>query len=106
MDTFIGGNGNEVSPHPLSREKIDLSCVGGSNSFKHQTTPAPFENLGIESTLLDSTPWFQSLEGVDYIVLQPKSFPSKKLSNKKKVVGLKSLMKCGVEGQIGHIVSM
>jgi hypothetical protein len=61
--------------------------------------------LGIGSTLLDSTPWLQSLEGVDWIALQPKSFPSKKLSSKKGIIGFKSSMKCGVEGQIGHIVN-
>jgi len=42
-----------------------LGCVGGFNSSTLQIALAPFENLGIESTLPDSTPSFQSLGGVN-----------------------------------------
>jgi hypothetical protein len=105
LDTSGGGSGNEVSAHSLSREKIDLGCVGGSNPSKLQTTPTPYKKLGIESTLVNSSPQIQSVEGVDWVVLQPSSFPSKKLSNKKGGVGLKSPLKCGVlEGHIHHII--
>jgi len=104
LDTSIGGSGNEVSAHSLSRGKNDLGCLGGSNSSTLQIALAPSKNLGIESTLPHSTPRLQSLEGVDWIVLQPKSFPSKKLSSKKRVIGFKSLMKCGVECQTSHTI--
>ncbi len=55
LDTYVGGSGNEVSSHSLSRAKTYLGCVGGSNSSKFQIAPTPFENLGIESILANST---------------------------------------------------
>jgi hypothetical protein len=73
----------EVSAHSLVKGKIDLGCVGGCNSFKLQIILTPFENLEIESTLPNSITLIQSVEGVDWIVLQPKSFPSKNLSTNK-----------------------
>jgi hypothetical protein len=81
-----------------------LGCVGGFNSSTLQIALAPFENLGIESTLPDSTPSFQSLGGVDQIVLQQKSSPSKELFHKIRIVGFKSLMKCGVKAQTSHTI--
>jgi hypothetical protein len=78
-----------------------LGCVGKSNSSKLQTILAPYENLGIENTRPNSIALIQSVEGVDWIILQPKSFPSNKLSNNKGIVIFKPLMKCGVvEGQM------
>jgi hypothetical protein len=105
LDTFVGGSGNEASAHSLSREKIDLGCVRGSNPSKLQTAPTPSKKLGMKNTLANSTPQIQSVEGVDWVVLEPRSSPSKKLSNKKRGVGLKSPLKCGVlGGHIGHII--
>jgi hypothetical protein len=105
LDTFVGGSGNEVNAHSLSKEKIDLRCVGGSNPSKLQTTPTPSKKLGTESTLANSAPQIQSVKGVDWVVLQPRSSPSMKVSNKKGGVRLKSPLKCGVfEGHIGHII--
>jgi hypothetical protein len=89
---------------PFLKGKIDLGCVGESNSSKLQTILAPFKNLGIKSTLPNSIALIQSVEGVDWIVLQPKSFPSKKLSSNKGIARFKPVMKCGVvECQTGHI---
>ncbi len=65
LNTFIGGNGNEVSAHSLSKEKMDLGCVGGSNPFKLQTAPRPSKKLGTNSTLANSAFQIQSVEGVD-----------------------------------------
>jgi hypothetical protein len=69
LDTFVGGSGNEVNAHSLSKEKIDLRCVGGSNPSKLQTTPTPSKKLGTESTLANSAPQIQSVKGVDWVVL-------------------------------------
>jgi hypothetical protein len=81
-----------------------LGCVGGFNSSRLQTILTQSENLGIKSTLPNSITLIQSVEGVDWIVLQPKSSPSKKLSSNKGIARFKPLMKCGVtEGQTGHI---
>jgi hypothetical protein len=83
-----------------------LGCVGGSNPFKLQIAPTSSKKLGTKSTLANSTPQIQSVEGVDWVVLQPRSFPSKKLSNMKGGVILKSPLKCGVlEGHISQIIS-
>jgi hypothetical protein len=90
-----------LSAHSFLKGKIDLGCVGGSNSFKLQTILAPSKNLGIENTLLNSIASIKSVEGVDWIILQPKSSPSKNLSSNKGIVRFKPLMECGVvEGHI------
>jgi hypothetical protein len=59
LDTSVGGSGNEVNAHSLSREKIDLGCVGGSNPSKFQIAPTPSKKLGIKNTLANSTPQIQ-----------------------------------------------
>jgi hypothetical protein len=85
LDTF-GSSGNEVSAHSLFRGKIDLGCVGGFNPSKLQIAPTPSKKLGTKSTLVDSTPQIQSVEGVDWVVLQPRSILSKNCPTRKEVL--------------------
>jgi hypothetical protein len=99
---------NENAPS-LSKGNTTLSgCVGGSDSSKPHTATTPYENLGTRNTtLLKPTPQIPSIEGKDWVVMVPRSFPSKKLLNKKRLVGMKSPSKFGVvEGQVVSQVNM
>jgi hypothetical protein len=105
LETFIIGNGNERACS-LPTRKIALgSFIDGSGSFKFKTTLMSFNKLGIESTTTNPTPQRQSVEGKDWVVLQPKPSPSRKLLTKKGQVALKFPLRFGViEGAIGQII--
>jgi hypothetical protein len=101
LNTFIIGSGNE-STHSLPMGKIGLGYSNGFSSFKLQTTPSPSDKLGIFNTSTNPTPQIQSVEGEDWVVLQPIPSPSKILLTKKRQIGLKSPSKFGVlEGENG-----
>jgi hypothetical protein len=80
------------SAHSLSTCNITLPhYVGGYGSSKPHTATTPYGKLGTKNaTPIEPTPQIPSIEGKDWVVLVPRSFPSKKLLNKKGPVGMKS----------------
>jgi hypothetical protein len=97
------------SAHSLSRSNTTLlDCASGFGSSKPHTTTTPYEKLGTKNTtLVKPTPQIPIKEGKNWVVLVPKSSPSNKLFNKKRLVGMKSPSKFGVvEGQVVGRVSI
>lgn len=80
LDTFAVGNGLG-SVHSLSRGKTIVGGVDGFGSSKLQTTPiTPFERIGkkYKTINLIAIALIHSVESVDWVILQPRSSPSKK----------------------------
>jgi hypothetical protein len=91
------------SAHSLSKGNTTLPrCAGGSGSFKPHIATTPYGKLKTKNiTQVKPTPQIPSIEGKDWVVLVPRSFPLKKLFNKKGLVRMKSPSKFGVvEGQV------
>jgi hypothetical protein len=76
LKTSIVGNGNENACSFFIRKITLGSCVNGFGFFKLQIALMPFDKLGIESTTTNLTPQLQSVEGEDWVVLQPRPSPS------------------------------
>jgi hypothetical protein len=76
-------------------------CVGGYSSSKPHIATTPYERLGIKNTTpVKPTPQIPSIEGKDWVLVL-RSFHSKKLLNKRRLAGMKSLSKFNVvEGQV------
>jgi hypothetical protein len=72
------------SAHSLSKGNIILlGCAGGSSSSKPHTTTTPYEKLGTKNIILVKVmPQIPSIESKDWLVMVPRSYPSKKLLNK------------------------
>jgi hypothetical protein len=76
LETSIVSSGNE-NAHSFFTRKITLgSCVDESSFSKLQIALMPFDKLGIKSTTTNPTPQLQSVEGEDWVVLQPRPSPS------------------------------
>jgi len=77
LDTFIIGSDNEIT-HSLPTGKISLGCVDESGFSKLQTTPSPFDKLGIFNTTPNPTPHLQSVEVENWVFCNPDSHHKRK----------------------------
>jgi hypothetical protein len=105
LETSIVGSGNESARSFLKGKFVLGLCVDKFGFSKFQIALMPFDKLGIESTTTNPTPQLQSVEGEDWVVLQPRLSPSKKLFTKKGQATLKSPSSSSVvEGETSQVV--